>query len=67
MGKKVSKCCICGKPFRMGEWGNNPEPVKPYSSGMCCDDCNLNKVVPARLAAIPREVLEEEVKFEQSV
>ena len=67
MGKKVRKCCICGKPFRMGEWGNNPEPVKPYSSGTCCDDCNLNKVVPARLAAIPREVLEEEVKFEQSV
>lgn len=67
MGKKVRKCCICGKPFRMGEWGNNPEPVKPYSSGTCCDDCNLNKVVPARLAAIPREVLEEEVKFEQSI
>lgn len=67
MGKKIRRCCICGKPFRMGEWGNNPEPVKPYSSGMCCDDCNLNKVVPARLAAIPREVLEEEAKFEQSV
>lgn len=67
MGKKIRRCCICGKPFRMGEWGNNPEPVKPYSSGTCCDDCNLNKVVPARLAAIPREVLEEEVKLEQSV
>lgn len=67
MGKKIRRCCICGKPFRMGEWGNNPEPVKPYSSGMCCDDCNLNKVVPARLATIPREVLEEEVKLERSV
>lgn len=67
MGKKVRKCCICGKPFRLGEWGNNPEPVKPYSSGTCCDECNMEKVVPARLAAIPREVLEQEVKFEQSV
>lgn len=67
MGKKVRKCCICGKPFRPGEWGNNPEPVKPYSSGTCCDECNMEKVVPARLAAIPREVLEQEVKFEQSV
>ena len=53
---KIRKCCICGKPFRKGEWGNNPEPVKPYSSGTCCDECNLDKVVPARLAAIPREV-----------
>ena len=67
MGKKVRKCCICGKPFRLGEWGNNPEPIKPYSSGTCCDECNMEKVVPARLAAIPREVLEQEVKFEQSV
>ena len=38
---KIRKCCICGKPFRKGEWGNNPEPVKPYSSGTCCDECNL--------------------------
>ena len=64
---KIKRCCICNKPFRRGEYGNNPEPVKPYSSGMCCDECNLNKVVPARLAAIPREVLEEEVKLEQSI
>lgn len=64
---KIRRCCLCGKPFKKGEWGNNPEPVKPYSSGTCCDECNLNRVVPARLASIPREVLEEEVKFEQSV
>lgn len=48
MGKKVRKCCICGKPFHPGEWGNNPEPVKPYSSGTCCDECNREKVAPAR-------------------
>ena len=65
--RKVRKCCICGKPFRQGEWGNNPEPVKPFSLGTCCDECNMEKVIPARLAAIPREVLEEEVKFEQSI
>ena len=52
---KIRRCCICGKPFRQGEYGNNPEPVKPYSSGTCCDECNMDKVLPARLAAIPRE------------
>lgn len=65
--KKKRYCCLCGKKMKPGEWGNNPEPIKPYSSGTCCDECNMEKVVPARLAAIPREVLEKEVKFEQSV
>lgn len=62
MSKPKKKfCSICGKEFRKGEYGNNPEPVKPYSSGFCCDECNRNKVIPARLAAISRE---EEVKYE---
>lgn len=39
------KCCICGKRF-VG-YGNNPRPVK--RSGVCCDDCNRNVVIPARL------------------
>lgn len=53
MTKKVKKCVICGKIFRPGEWGNNPEPIKPYSSGTCCDECNMNKVIPARLNQVP--------------
>jgi hypothetical protein len=65
--KKKRYCVICGKKMKPGEWGNNPEPIKPYSLGTCCDECNMKKVVPARLAAIPKEVLGEEVKFEQSV
>lgn len=38
-------CCLCGIKFR--GWDNNPEPLA--FTGECCDDCNLNKVVPARL------------------
>ena len=64
--KKKRYCCLCGKKMKPGEWGNNPEPIKPYSEGTCCDECNMEKVVPARLAAIPREVLEQEVKFESN-
>lgn len=41
-------CCICSKKFY--GWGNNPAPVK--ASGECCDDCNRNKVIPARLAQL---------------
>lgn len=43
-------CSICGKEFE--GWGNNPEPVKPFEAGECCDECNQDKVIPARLDAI---------------
>ena len=42
---KKKKCCICGREFE--GWGNNPQPVK--ASGECCDKCNWEKVIPARL------------------
>lgn len=38
------KCCVCGKEF-IG-YGNNASPVK---KGVCCDYCNTNFVVPARI------------------
>lgn len=47
---KKNVCCICGKEF--SEHGNNPEPVKPYEEGQCCDKCNMNVVIPERLRAI---------------
>lgn len=40
-------CCICGNAFT--EWGNNAEPVE--SEGRCCDVCNFNIVIPARMNA----------------
>lgn len=40
-------CCICGKPLPEGSFGNNPAPL--MSEGVCCDHCNLTKVIPARL------------------
>lgn len=41
-------CCICGKEFY--GWGNNPMPIE--KDGVCCDECNMNKVIPARMKAI---------------
>ncbi len=51
-------CCICEDGFDNG-FGNNPDPVKRDLHGelifsksndpRCCDSCNINVVIPARL------------------
>ena len=41
-------CCLCGGEFE--GHGNNPAPAK--EEGSCCDRCNAEKVIPARLAAL---------------
>ena len=40
----MKKCSICGKKY-VG-YGNNAEP---FNSGRCCDACNTDYVIPARL------------------
>lgn len=42
-----NKCCLCGEEFE--GYGNDPAPLK--ESGECCDRCNAEKVIPARLEA----------------
>lgn len=39
------RCTIC-KKLSPG-FGNNPSPVK--KTGVCCDKCNAEKVIPARI------------------
>ena len=41
---EVQYCCLCGK--RIEGYGNNASPVK---EGNCCDECNITRVIPARL------------------
>ena len=46
--KKI--CCICGCEFE--GWGNNPYPcvlVTEDNDVVCCDECNWEHVIPARL------------------
>ena len=38
-------CVLCGE-LQHG-YGNNPQPVADH--GLCCDKCNVRKVIPARL------------------
>lgn len=46
----IKKCCICGREFE--GWGNNPWPVE--SEGECCDECNIEIVIPARISLMYR-------------
>jgi hypothetical protein len=43
--KKMERCCICNK--RLESYGNNPEPI--MRNGECCDKCNHEYVLTARL------------------
>lgn len=55
--QKDEECCICGEPIK--GYGNNPAPVK--DAGVCCDKCNREVVIPARLKSISKNKLEEKV------
>ena len=41
-------CCLCGEEFE--GYGNDPAPLK--ESGECCDQCNAERVLPARFEAV---------------
>ena len=49
-------CVLCGDGIE--DMGNNPEPVS--SVGRCCDDCNWNEVIPARIGLLNKEKIEKE-------
>ena len=55
--KEKQKCVICGKPI-VG-YGNNALPV---AEGNCCDQCNQNVVIPARLKDLQNSKLNEDKK-----
>ena len=41
----MRKCCLCGE--KIIGYGNNPMPLK--KGGVCCNKCNLEKVIPERI------------------
>ena len=46
------KCCICGTEIK--GWGNNPWPVSKEREAKCCDLCNVNYILPARIMRVYR-------------
>ena len=45
--EKYYTCCICGQVFT--GYGNNPWPVNDDEDARCCDTCNADVVIPARV------------------
>jgi len=50
MNDDEKTCVLCGRTFY--GFGNNPEPLVPFESGRCCDDCNRDKVIVERLRRV---------------
>lgn len=49
---EIRRCCICGDKFY--GWGNNPAPVNIREGARCCNECNENVVIPARIISIKK-------------
>lgn len=52
-------CSICFNDIPVvGDWscGNNADPI---NAGRCCDDCDNNVVIPARLTMMARRLSAE--------
>lgn len=55
MEKKNPICCLCGNECE-NEWGNNPAPLGDYKKDdRCCNKCNMEKVVPARILNLHKQ------------
>ncbi len=50
-GEEIWECVICNNYF--SGFGNNPDPIK--DDGDCCDACNTNQVIPARMSELFEE------------
>jgi hypothetical protein len=46
----VGTCAICGSNYILG--GNNPAPIINDQDARCCQRCNNNEVIPARIHVI---------------
>lgn len=52
------KCSICGKTI-FGGYGNNAYPI---NDGVCCSECNLKEVIPARIKILNKNKGERDDK-----
>lgn len=53
--EKELKCVFCGDLI-VNDMGNNAEPVK---KGRCCDKCNADVIIPARLKEMKSKLNDE--------
>lgn len=53
--KENPKCCLCGNSCE-NEFGNNPYPLNTDEEARCCDKCNAELVIPARIINLQSNV-----------
>ena len=46
-------CVICQYQCE-NQWGNNPAPIVNMAYGVCCDACNWEYVIPARMGRLSK-------------
>lgn len=51
-------CVLCDKTLEQGAFGSwiHGNNAWPLSEGQCCDQCNNDKVVPARMEELTSDV-----------
>ena len=47
--QREMECVICSNNIK--DFGHNPDPINE-GKGRCCNDCNINYVIPARLLSM---------------
>ena len=45
--ERSGKCCFCGKSY--DNWGNDIRPLVTGKGDRCCNECNINIVIPNRI------------------
>lgn len=45
--EREGKCCFCGKSYT--NYGNDIRPLVNTKGDRCCDECNMEIVIPNRL------------------
>ena len=53
----MKQCVICELEMRDNDWGHNPWPVA--DGGKCCDACQKEHVLPARITQFYLNQLKE--------
>ena len=48
-------CCLCKKECEC-QYGNNPDPVVSTNGSRCCNVCNMEKVLPARIGMVRKTI-----------
>jgi hypothetical protein len=54
--KEIILCCFCG--VKITDGGNDPQPlITDNPTDRCCDSCNLQRVVSARIMRQPTHII----------